>query len=603
MAESESRKAVTRGRWVAGLLLALVAHSWLWNQPWLPYAESRVWRVVDADQYAIRRRQEAFRGVPFDLIAARLSAILPMETTVRLGDRLASSAFWFQRASEVFYPRRISQRSGEVVETDDAADPSAVLLGTDARGWRYVLRGVQRESDLAGNVREGFPLRPLWFLLTIIACFGIGGVCNTAWTRIWERKGQAQEGVSILACAAAVGIAASVLTWLQLPALGVTFQGLGLLAWIWMVLFHRANLRLGAEQLRLAIRRPALWLALAVAGLLFMRLQAVPISWWDGRSIWLFQAKQAYFTGTFASGDLLHPEFAFAHPEYPKLLPAWLALFAPLGSTWNERMASLGIPVFAGGCIWALAVVAIKRLGVLRGVLLVCVLFWSVQGWVLGGYAEGYLLFALVTGVLGLADSRTRALGWLALLVASLVKYEGLFLAAVVAVIAYLRDPEMQARPGRWRPMLVFIPAGLHLLWGYGMGFKGDFSGIRWLEVWETLGDRMAVIAQAAVEVVGRTPILLEGALGALAGFLLLTAGPKASRRQGGLESCCLIVAAVWTAWIFMLFLVTPRDLTWHLHNALDRLLVHPAALALVTVLSLTRDSTGAEEGMRGTSD
>jgi len=556
---------------------------------------------VDADQYAIRRRQEAFQGVPFDLIAARLSAILPVETTVRLGDRLASSALWFQSASAVFYPRRISQKSGEVVEIDDAADPSAVLLGTDARGRRYVLRGGQREGALAGTVREGFPLHPLWFLLTVLACFGIGGICSTAWTRIWESEGQAQERVSILACAAAVGIAASVLTWLQLPALGVTFQGLGLLAW--MVLFHRANLRLGAEQLRLAIRRPELWLALAVAGLLFMRLQAAPIDWWDGRLIWLFQAKQAFFTGTFASQDLLHPEYAFAHHEYPKLLPAWLALFAPMGSTWNERMASLGISIFAAGCIWALAVVAVRRLGVLRGVVLVCVLFWSVQAWLLGGYADGYLLFALVTGVLGLAGSPTRAVGWLALLVASLVKYEGLFLAAVVAVVFSLCHRDMQARPGRWRPMLLFVPAVLHLLWVYGMGFKGDFSGIRWLEVWETLPDRVAVIGRAAVKVVGREPVLLEGLIGALAALLLLTAGPKVSRRQGGLELCCLIVAAVWTAWIFMLFLVTPRDLAWHLNNALDRLLFHPAALALVTVLSLARDSTGAEEGMRGTSD
>jgi hypothetical protein len=127
------------------------------------------------------------------------------------------------------------------------------------------------------------------------------------------------------------------------------------------------------------------------------------------------------------------------------------------------------------------------------------------------------------------------------------------------------------------------------------VGFKGDFSGIRWMEVWETLGDRTAVIGQAAVEVVGRTPILLEGALSALAGLLLLTAGPKVTRQQGGLEWSWLIVAAIWVGWVLALFLVTPRNLPWHLANALDRLLLHPAALALLAALSLTGKSGKVE--------
>ena len=463
-----------------------------------------------------------------------------------------------------------------------------------------MLRGGQRGEAVPRGLSEELTLHPLWLLLTTLACIGIGGVVTLAWNRWWGGEDQAQRGASILACAAAVGIAASVLTWFQLPAWGVWFQALGLVACV--VKLCRVKLRPAAQRLRLAISRPAFWLALAVAGLLFMRLQTASIAGWDGRSIWLFQAKQAYLTGTFAFRDLLHPEYSFAHPEYPKLLPAWLALFAPMGPVWNERMASLGIPVFAAGCVWGLAVVAVERLGSLRGIVLVCVLFWSVQGLLLGGYADGYLLFALLTGVLGLSDSRTRALGWLAMLVAGLLKYEGLVLAAAAAAVLCSFDHDILARPGRWRVGLVFAPAALHQLWGYAIGLRGDFSGIRWLEVWGTLPDRAAVIGQAAVGVLGRTPILLEGALGALAAVLFLAAGLKVGERRKGVEGACLIIAAVWAAWIVMLFFFTPRDLPWHLNNALDRLLLHPAALALVAVLSLTRDSTGAEEGMRGPS-
>jgi hypothetical protein len=578
---------------VGGLLLGLVAHSLLSNQPWVPYADGRVWGVVDPDQYALRRRQEAFRGVPFDLIAARLSAILSPDAPVGLGPRLAASPFWSQRASEVFYPRRVSQQAGAVLETDDGTATSATVLGTDPRGWRYVLKGGQREDRLPVVVREEFALRPLWLLLTIVICLGIGGVLISLWNRWWEGEGELQEEAAIIACAAAVGISASVLTWLQLPALGVAFQILGLLACV--ILLRRVRVGMIAERLGQAIRQPGFWLALAIAGFLFVRLQAVPIAWWDGRSIWLFQAKQVYFTGTFATQDMLHPEFAFAHPEYPKLFPAWLALFAATGSVWNERMATLGIPFLAAGCIWALAVVAVKVLGRLRGIILVCVLFWSVQDLLLGGYADGYLLFMLVMGSLGFADFRTRGLGWFALLVASLVKYEGLLLAAPVAGIFSLCHRDMKARPGRWRPMLLFLPALIYVMWGYGIGFKGDFSGIRWSKAWVTLGDRAELIGQGAVQAVGHIPIILEAALSALVGLLLVTTGPVGRSRRGGWEWCSMIVAVIWTASIFGVFLVTPRDIAWHLETALDRLLLHPAALVLTLVLSLTAKSSDAE--------
>jgi hypothetical protein len=56
-----------------------------------------------------------------------------------------------------------------------------------------------------------------------------------------------------------------------------------------------------------------------------------------------------------------------------------------------------------------------------------------------------------------------------------------------------------------------------------------------------------------------------------------------------------MIVAVIWTASIFGVFLVTPRDIAWHLETALDRLLLHPAALVLTLVLSLTAKSSDAE--------
>lgn len=586
------RKLTRRDRWIfGGLLLGVVIHAWLSNQPWIPYADSRVWGFLDPDQYALRRRYEAFAGVPFDLIVARLATILPQDATVALGPKMQSDPFLQQRACEVFYPRRLSRTSENVIEIAFTPPPSSVVLGRDTRGRNYGLMGRQREDTLPSVLREEFTLHLPWLILTVLACFGIGGVGAAAWAHLWKGEGTAQFSASMMTCAVLVGITAALLTWLQLPLWGVAFHGAGLLAF--GVLLRPANLRAAIVRLRPAIRQPALWLALSVGGLLLMRLQAAPITKWDGRSIWLFQAKQAFFSGTFSFPDLTSLDCAFG-AWYPKLFPAWLALFAAIGPVWNERMASLGIAVLAAGFIWALAVVAVERLGALRAIALVCVLFWSVQELLLGGYVDGYLLFALVTGTLGLSEPRTRAVGWLALLVASLLKREGLFLAVVVAVVHLLQRTNPQTHAARWRPMLLFLPAVLHLVWGFSVGFGGGYSEIPWGRIWTTPGYRSAMIGLVALKIISSTPLLLEGVLAAIACLILLSAGAKAIGRGEGLERSCLLIAAIWTAWLFIIFLVTPKNLVWHLVNALDRLLLHPAALALVAFLSVTRNLSEA---------
>jgi hypothetical protein len=65
--------------------------------------------------------------------------------------------------------------------------------------------------------------------------------------------------------------------------------------------------------------------------------------------------------------------------------------------------------------------------------------------------------------------------------------------------------------------------------------------------------------------------------------------------RRRGWQSCSAIVALIWTRSIFAAFLVTLRDLAWHLETALRRLLLHPAALVLALVLSLAGKSGKVE--------
>lgn len=105
----------------------------------------------------------------------------------------------------------------------------------------------------------------------------------------------------------------------------------------------------------------------------------------------------------------------------------------------------------------------------------------------------------------------------------------------------------------------------------------------------------MVLMGQAALDAVGRVPIILEAVLVALTDLLLMLCGLTGRLRRRGWEWCSAIVALIRTLSIFAAFLVTLRDLAWRLETALRRLLLHPAALVLALVLSLAGKSGKVE--------
>ena len=155
-----------------------------------------------------------------------------------------------------------------------------------------------------------------------------------------------------------------------------------------------------------AARKPENWILAAVLTAVLARMASVPVSLWDGRSIWLLRAHQLRHNGRLAISDALPPEYqSWTHPGYPLLFPGWLAHFTAFSSGWDERAAALGIAILLAAVLpldWALAR---ERLGRWLGAALVFSVFSSVAYLTTGAYADGWLTLLLL---LELLPSPTR---------------------------------------------------------------------------------------------------------------------------------------------------------------------------------------------------
>src|SRR5262249_54766599 len=168
---------------------------------------------------------------------------------------------------------------------------------------------------------------------------------------------------------------------------------------------------------------------------------------------------------------------------------------------WDERAASLSIPVLLAAVVslgWALAR---ARLGRWLGAALVTTIFSAVAYLTMGGYADGWLTLLLVLQLLALADPSTERLGWLAAMAVSLLKWEGWLLGATVAVACILVFPHYRARRGvpRWGPLCVFAAGLAHFGWDLLHGVSpNDYGGVPWHLVVTQWPTRLHVVPMEA---------------------------------------------------------------------------------------------------------
>lgn len=313
-----------------------------------------------------------------------------------------------------------------------------------------------------------------------------------------------------------------------------------------------------------------------------------PLIAWDARSIWFFHAKAFYFDNAIDLSFLMDPNYLWSHPDYPPLIPLLAAFHAEVFGVWDEvycksfmyfhwlasltcfyfALRSLRVPtIFAAGATIVMQVLFARNALLGYGD--------SVYGmaWTLG------FLF-LCTLLQNYSESMAKNRLFVSLCTvffacAALSKQEGLFFSVMAYGLALALA--LCKTPKAWRQLTLSFLAFWMLispwyLYVYIHGISGEYG-------WTF----SSIFSSSLAELIERTAII--GAHGfriALAAwgpsiFLLylsaLTYSAFRSRKSAystGFAGLALIGA---TMAIYLIYLSTPIDLTWHLNTSFDRLI------------------------------
>ncbi len=585
--------SLRRGILIA-LAVALALHAALtttfWHDTTLALGRDRM-------SYRQRRVHYAFKDIPFDRLAARLDRALPASEPVALPPEIGEIEFLRQRLTETLYPRQVSAaaRFHLALVPRAGAEQGRGYPLADAAGLTFVVEGVTaEESPQTPSTIPDMPLR--WGSLA--ACLGGALGLGLAARFALGRAGGGGSGPPLwtvpLLGGLVIAFVISAATWTQLPVPRGTLAGVGLAALAWAAI--RAVLaRRHVAAIGVAVRRHWEFALLAVLlVLIFARTAAFPVTGWDGRSIWLFNAHRVFGHGMMLKADATLGEALWSHPDYPLLFPAWMATFASLGTTFNERMASLGIPMLLAAALlpaWQLGRAALGRFA---GTLMAVSFALAVDRTTGGAYADGYLMLFLVAEFLALGARETEVTGWVAGAAAALTKPEGTVLAAIVAVCVVSLTPAWQGR--RWRrraiPLLWLLPAVAHRLWMSSVGVDSIVKG-------QALGAVVQGFLPRLQDALRLAPSVLEGAGythvrgllwdGVLAVLMTLMVRVSRSRPFGPLVRAALAAAALQVAFAFLAIAALPEGVPFFTVTALDRLLIHPATLLVLAALLSAR--------------
>jgi len=358
-----------------------------------------------------------------------------------------------------------------------------------------------------------------------------------------------------------------------------------------------------------AILRSFLW---SVAlGLLFPMAWVIafsePLKEWDARSIWFFHARVLFFDNGLTGSYLAQQFTAWSHPDYPLFVPTQAVWTGLLRGEWDEPVVKIFL---------FLNFLAYMQIFFEQGrreeqplwILLPLTVFLfdlNTAGYV-DGMADNHYAICLVLALLamvragkGYGGSAGEAV--LLLGVAAATKNEGLVLAVVLALVLVV------ARRGRRSFCSVFparsvcVPACFALapiiLWQVYKIVNG-------------IGNDLDLTSQAALA--GTTPAHAMARVAAISRYLWQNTGgwdwlvPTVIlagitllriiigvRSDGGLR----LKNMEWAAWFVLLFTVvlvfgvyvlTPRDVRWHMETSLSRVAFFPRLLVqAMLVLSL----------------
>jgi hypothetical protein len=277
------------------------------------------------------------------------------------------------------------------------------------------------------------------------------------------------------------------------------------------------------------------------------------------------------------------PVYAYAHADYPPLLPAVQGvLYRLAGSTDAGWPLQVHLVWW-----WACGVLALTGFARRRGTAaLLLMLAWTVAPHlvrqVISGYADVPMAMLLLAGAVLLSQMPLQRWAPAALLLAGagLTKNEGLLLALVVAGAVAVWQPERR----RAAAGAAAATAILYAPWG-AFVWLGELSN--------DVVAGLAAQPPAPLDIVGRLPFALGAVLGEVVwlprwGVLVLACA--AVLMWAGARARGLLVAALAGLVLFVaIYAITPRDFDWHVEGSIDRVVTAPLGLLALAAASSVR--------------
>ncbi|HMV28853.1 MAG TPA: hypothetical protein PKE23_05675 [Anaerolineales bacterium] len=409
------------------------------------------------------------------------------------------------------------------------------------------------------NVKDGKSLLVKIFLSAGVG-FGVSSLFSFLW--IW------------------VGLPLTVYAWVE--------SILAILLMIWLLFQNREILRIP----HVAVKQEFLWLSFLAAGALFFALNLIlfglqyphgrPDAWIN----WNVVARFIYLGGSNWQATFLRQ---WDHPDYPLLVPMTNAItwvFLGNASTWGPIALHFVLSLFTVGLLFSF--VNIFR-GFKQSVLSVLI-FTSLPFVVNQGMRQysdflvAYLILAaggLTLMYLQTKEKRIAVLVGLVIGLAGWAKNEGLMAILSVSFVWVLLALKKEGRTGLLRYVIGLVfPVVVIVLFKIFLAPSNDLISAQ-----ESLADkifdieRYKTIFSIAIPMLwslGNTPI-------SIIGLIILTAllVGRSTNRITGLWALAVIVLIQLTAY-FGIFVLTPRDLAWHLNTSLDRLYLHILPLAFL---------------------
>ena len=329
------------------------------------------------------------------------------------------------------------------------------------------------------------------------------------------------------------------------------------------------------DRLAAVIVDVATFVVIALHGIL---ATLAPVGSWDFWAIWGLKARVFFESGAIDWSFLEHPYNAFAHPDYPLLVPLHDVFVTLFAGQWSDRWLGILTTLFIAALLLivrdlfeedlpARTLAALATFGVAS---------LALTEWI--GMAEAPLVaygaaaLLLMRRALLRNDPASLTSGAVLLGFAAFTKNEGLSLVAAV-LIAMLLVSWRQARR-LWPALAIAAPwlllRAIHSLSTY---FTSGAVGDRVAHLFARVPELARLLAQQTVH----HPLPWIAAILALAVF------PASLRR----ERFVAIAVAMQLLFFLGAFLMTPFNLAWHVTQTwprlVDQLAVPVAFIALVT--------------------